>query len=327
MEEALATIQRLSTSSVARPDRLAYWNEASTRSFGAMVVDADPDGFQATLTRLRTDRFELVSVSSTPAVTRSAAREVRARGDDSIFRLQLVHTGGCLMRHNGLETVVGTGDLVIADVSKSYDLAFGQPLHGLTAPIPWPRFSPFAERLEALTGHRLRVGNRAAAVLSNFLRSTWDHLAEGDGEDWPASAEDVIWDLLEAALRGDAAGEMGGGRTDRLRLEAKTLVDARLSDPSFSPSAIAEALGISARYLQMVFAEVGTTPSRFLLARRLEAAAARLRRPDAPISITEVGLECGFNDLSYFSRTFRRRFGLSPLTYRTQVGNGSTVWQ
>jgi AraC-like DNA-binding protein len=76
------------------------------------------------------------------------------------------------------------------------------------------------------------------------------------------------------------------------------------------------ALGVSARYLQMVFAAVGTTPSRVLIGRRLDAAAARLRRRDQPCSVTDVALECGFNDLSYFSRAFRRRFGLSARAYR-----------
>jgi AraC-like DNA-binding protein len=28
--------------------------------------------------------------------------------------------------------------------------------------------------------------------------------------------------------------------------------------------------------------------------------------------ITAIAYECGFNDLSYFNRSFRRRFGLTP---------------
>ncbi|MEO5707638.1 MAG: AraC family transcriptional regulator [Alteraurantiacibacter sp.] len=39
--------------------------------------------------------------------------------------------------------------------------------------------------------------------------------------------------------------------------------------------------------------------------------------------ITDVALECGFNDLSYFSRTFRRRFGVSARVYR--LGQADSV--
>ena len=268
---ALATIETLSTSAVAPRDRLAYWNEASERAFGALVVDAGRDGFQARLTRLRTQGFEMVSVMTTPAATRSAAREVRVRGDDTVFRLQLVHSGRSRMRHNGLETVVRTGDLIVADVSKSYDLAFDAPLHGLTMSLPWRRFAPYAGTLEALTGRPIPGTTGPAAVLSSLVRALWDDCGGGDGEDWPQAAGDVIWDLLETVLRGDGEDGLGGGRKGRLRLEAQAHADARLADPGFGSPELAGALGIGARYLQAVFAEARTTPSRFLLERRLQA--------------------------------------------------------
>jgi AraC-like DNA-binding protein len=324
--KALATIQRLSTSAVPPRDRLAYWNEASEKAFGAMVVDAEPERFQASLTRLRTEGFELVSVSSTAGATRSAARQVKIASDDAVFRLQLVHSGSSLMRHGGHETEVRAGDLIVADVSKPYDLAFKAPLHGLTISLPWNRFSPYAETLEALTGRRIDADRGAAAVLSGFVRSVWREVADGDGDDWPGSAEEVIWDLLQAVLGGEGDEPVGGRRKSRLRLEAKAHADARLADPGFGSPQLADALGISSRYLQAVFAEAGTTPSRFLLARRLEAAAVRLRRPGKACSITDVAFGCGFNDLSYFSRSFRRRFGLSPLAYRLLGGEGPAAW-
>jgi AraC-like DNA-binding protein len=37
-------------------------------------------------------------------------------------------------------------------------------------------------------------------------------------------------------------------------------------------------------------------------------------------SITAVAFEAGFNDLSYFNRTFRRRFGLTPSEARAARG-------
>jgi AraC-like DNA-binding protein len=320
----LATIRRLSTSAAAPAGRLAYWNDAWAGASGGTVVDADGEGFEGVLTSLRAGRFELLSVRSTPAVTRSPGRH-GADGEGS-FLLQLVHSGSCRLRHNARETELAIGDLVLADRRKPYELAFAQPLHGLSAPVPWDRFAPFADALEATAGRRIAADGGAGAVLSGFLRGAWDHLAESDGADWPDSAEQVIWDLLEAVLQAQAGGRGGIGRADRLRREARALVEARLSDPGFDSAALARALGVSARYLQMAFAQAGTTPSRFLLARRLEAAAARLRRTGGHCSITAVALECGFNDISYFSRSFRGRFGVSPSRYRLGFGAPAADW-
>ena len=107
-----------------------------------------------------------------------------------------------------------------------------------------------------------------------------------------------------------------------LRRRATTLIDRQLFDPEFRSSAIPDELGVSARYLQRVLAQAGTTPSRLLLARRLDAAAARLRHAARPCRITDVALDCGFSDLSYFSRTFRRRFGVSARHYQLRRGGG-----
>lgn len=318
----VATIQRLSTSAAPRGKRLAYWNEAWA---GSVVVNAEAESFQGVLTSLRAGRFEIASVRSTPARTRGLG-DPRKSGDGT-FVLQLVHSGSCLLRHNSLETELRAGDLVLADARKSHGLDFKGPLHGLSAPLPWRRFAAYAEAMEAMAGRRIDAHAGASAVLSSFLRSTWDHLAERDGRDWPDAAEDVVWDLFEAVLRGNASAHPGTGRADRLRREARTYADARLADPGFDSAELARALGVSARYLQAVFAQVGTTPSRFLLARRLEAAAMALRRLDRPCSITAISLDCGFNDLSYFSRSFRNRFGVSPLAYRLSYGAPAVDWR
>ncbi len=288
-------------------------------------MDADGDTFQGVLTNFRAGRFEIASVRCTPGITRGLGDQ-RRRGDGT-FLLQLVHSGSCLLRHNSVETELRAGDLVLADLRKPYGLAFKEPLHGLSAPLPWDRFAPFAEVLEAMSGRRIDAHAGPAAVLSSFLRSTWDHIAECDGQDWPDAAEEVIWDLFQAVLRGDTRRPSGAGRADRLRREAREEAETQLADSSFDSAELAKTLGVSARYLQTVFAQVGTTPSRFLLARRLEAAAARLRRLDRPCSITAVSLECGFNDLSHFSRSFRRRFGVSPLSYRRSFGAPAADWQ
>jgi AraC-like DNA-binding protein len=34
------------------------------------------------------------------------------------------------------------------------------------------------------------------------------------------------------------------------------------------------------------------------------------------LRVIEIAHACGFNDVSYFNRCFRRRFGASPMQYR-----------
>ena len=58
----------------------------------------------------------------------------------------------------------------------------------------------------------------------------------------------------------------------------------------------------------------GTTPGKWLIGRRLECAAQMLRSTN--MSMTEIALECGFEEPAHFSRTFKTKFGRSPTDYR-----------
>jgi AraC family transcriptional activator of tynA and feaB len=324
----MASIHRLSTATVPPLERLSFWNDACLGAYGAMVVDAEPDAFQGDLTSLHAGELQISSVMSTPAVCRRTASWARSGSDETVFSLHLVHSGRCRINHAGIENMALPGHMLIADRSKSYELAFAEPIQGLVLSLPWARFSGYVERLEALAGTSINVISGPGAVLSSFIRSCWDQLADCDEEQWPEAAADVIWELLESLLQDGIVQRAATGRAAAgLLHEARALIDNRFGDLGLTSSGVAAALGVSARYLQMVFAAVGTTPSRFLIARRLDAAAARLRHLDRSRGITDIALECGFNDLSYFSRAFRRRFGVSASAYRLSFGAKSADWR
>jgi AraC-like DNA-binding protein len=303
---------------VPASQRHAFWKGLFAEPERSMAIAGEPETFHGALTRLTAGELELMSVNSSPLVTRSSARDT---SDEKRFSLHLVHSGRCRLRLGGNDFAVETGDMIVVDARRPYDLAFERPVHGLVLTLPWTRFGRHAATLESHAGQPIDLCAGPAAVLSGFVRSAWDHLVEHDGEDWPDSASQVIWDLLTATLQSDRSDAPVGSRADDLRRKATTLIDRQLFDPDFRSSAIPDELGVSARYLQRVLAQGGTTPSRHLLARRLDAAAARLRHAAGSRRITDVALECGFSDLSYFSRTFRRRFGVSARHYQLRRGD------
>lgn len=78
-----------------------------------------------------------------------------------------------------------------------------------------------------------------------------------------------------------------------------------------SRAALARAVGVSSRQLERLFRRyLGQTPSAFHLRLRLEKARQLLRQSD--LGVLEVGLACGFESASYFSRCYRTQFGVSP---------------
>jgi AraC family transcriptional regulator, exoenzyme S synthesis regulatory protein ExsA len=57
-----------------------------------------------------------------------------------------------------------------------------------------------------------------------------------------------------------------------------------------------------------------TSPGRWLLERRLARSVSLLQT--TRLSVTEIMLECGFEDLSHFSKAFKEQFGQPPSSYR-----------
>jgi AraC-like DNA-binding protein len=67
-----------------------------------------------------------------------------------------------------------------------------------------------------------------------------------------------------------------------------------------------------------VFKEaIGAPCIRYLIEYRLALAAARLQETDLPV--TQIALDCGFQNSSYFNRAFKGHYHVTPSAYRKKL--------
>lgn len=118
--------------------------------------------------------------------------------------------------------------------------------------------------------------------------------------------------LLRTAVRKPAA-ELEQIASVRSRTDS--IIYEQAADPLLTPATIAAQLNISLRQLYRAFN--GTdSPAARIRSRRLERAAELLSARSPQPHVERVAQECGFVSAEYFSRAFRREFGLSPRAYR-----------
>lgn len=78
---------------------------------------------------------------------------------------------------------------------------------------------------------------------------------------------------------------------------------------------MAEAAGMSPKYFCYFFKDMTTkTPVEYLNTYRIEKASRKLLNSD--MSVTDIAFSCGFNDLSYFIKTFKLIKGITPVKFR-----------
>jgi AraC-like DNA-binding protein len=91
-------------------------------------------------------------------------------------------------------------------------------------------------------------------------------------------------------------------------------ISEHLTEPSLTVIRAARDLGYSRAILQKRMGAIFGLPfKRYLIDRRLDAARAIFDLGES--NVTQCGFATGFSNLNYFTRAFRRRFGMTPRQY------------
>lgn len=102
------------------------------------------------------------------------------------------------------------------------------------------------------------------------------------------------------------------------RIEADIL--QHYPDCTYDLNAYLASLPFNTEYLKKMFKrETGFTPLQYLTEKRLESAASTLSSFCGKGNISETARLCGFGDPLYFSRLFKRKYGVSPRNYTSEM--------
>jgi signal transduction histidine kinase/DNA-binding response OmpR family regulator len=101
---------------------------------------------------------------------------------------------------------------------------------------------------------------------------------------------------------------------EKFLLKAKEIVEEHIGDSHFSVEQMAEEINLSRSQLfRKLKAVAGISPNEFINEIRLQKAAQLiLAKAD---TIAQIGYRVGFNEQSYFAKSFRKKFGVPPSEY------------
>ncbi|WP_167356873.1 AraC family transcriptional regulator [Brevibacterium siliguriense] len=302
-----------STESVPPARRVAEWEAHHAESLVGLRTGLSPAAdLRAEAATLRLPRLRIAKVVGSPHTVRRQAADIAAHpvtGAIAYIPLE----GANAFNHRAGRFVVGPGRVLICDGDAEFARDLSEGVNELVLHVP-------RTVLREMTGSS-SVGR---PTLINLQHDLTLHTANRELAKLADGA------LLRGLWRGERLEtrllELLGTLFARSAIERTPVEDALSTiaeyhqDPEFNGSALARRIGISERQLSRLFAEVGLSVPRAVLAARLDTAHKKLTdASSSKVSMAEIAAHSGFRSQAQFSRSYHARFGVTPLRHRKQL--------
>ena len=312
---------RFSLDDAPERERLDIYSEFLRRSVASIDVEPLRDAsLEVDVTLQSLPSLRLLSGRSHGSRSRRT-RGLLADGNDD-FALMVNLGGPYIVSQGDDELVLGDGDAAFVSFGNPCSFTHYPPGDVLALRLPRRRFAPLVTGLEDCCLRPIPRGSQALRLLTDYVQiaRTEQTIASRELQQLFAAHVYDLTAVLIGATR-DAAEVAQGRGLRAARLHAiKQDIASNLDRPDLSVAALAVRQCCTPRFVQRLFEEEGTTFTEYVLAQRLARAHRVLTDPRrAGEKISAVAYDCGFGDVSYFNRAFRRRYGAAPSDVRVQA--------
>ncbi len=313
-------IFQFSTKAFAERERLAAWREVFGRAVCSLDIEPlEPAAFFSEATVYQLPGLGVLFATS-GAMNLSHTHELIVDGDLSIMAAPTcAFTASQLGRTVELEPGAG----VLMNNAEIGSIRLASSSRFVTFRVPREAMTPLVPDLDAAVARRMPAHNVALRLLVDYLESSRETQALTT-PDLQRIAVTHIYDLLAVTLGATReASEIAYGRGMRAaRLSAaKVFIIQNIVRHDLSARSVAVHLGITPRYIHMLFEAEGSSFTKFMMEHRLARSYQMLVDPRMlERTISMIAFATGFSDLSHFNRTFRRHFGMTPSDARRANG-------
>ena len=304
---------------LGKREALREWRDWAASTIAPIEVQVfDQDSFAARWVSHGIGQLRLLHLHA-PAqrVTHTGADGTSGRAAPSI-QLVYARRGSLKTKMGGKRFTVEPGQFVLLDNTRFYQMEMDSEHEAVDLMMPQGWLEKYLPDPEALLARPFDSSRGWGAPLGALLEAMLGQLDEAPLPR-PLIAEQFGHLLGLATGFPDAPADKPHGSRHRGQLAREILrrIESDYAEPKLSPEAVAGKLGISKRYLQTLLAGSGTSFVQELNATRLDRASDLLADPRAAsLPVAEIAYRCGFLDAGYFTRLFRKRFGITPRAWR-----------
>jgi AraC-like DNA-binding protein len=310
--------QKKATDAKNELQQFSYWHDIVCDEF----VQLDCENLNSTQnmpfsaelrggTALSSMKFSEV-IANSHKVIRTKKQISHSTDEDFLISFQLAAQG--VIRQNGREAILTPGTFALYDSTQPYALSFKDQFHQLVVQMPKTVLRQHLANPEQYTAIPMSGRAGLGAVITNFVLS----LAKEIGQLTQASEElsDNMLHLMAMAFSSSVMLEKIGNDSlvkDSIKQRVYRYIELNLCNPDISNQMIADAQGISIRYLNKLFSEESESVHALVLEKRLNKSLSMIKNPAyTGHSIESIAYNMGFSSAAHFSRSFKKHFGFNP---------------
>jgi AraC family transcriptional regulator, positive regulator of tynA and feaB len=321
MTHGLQEPRRLSTREIPPSERIGWLRDIICREYANVeVATPSRQTLSQDLTIYPWDNLRLSIVTCNGVVLERLPRAPHLASQDVYFAVVLL-SGDYALEQDGKEAVLQPGDMTIYDATRPHRVQCPRDFGKLILSIPRPLLRARMAGVEHCTALKISGAGGIGAVTSEFLRASSQQADNLTASDISTLADHTL-DLLTLAVASVRPADFTLSRSRSVSLyRIKALIEKCLQDSDLDTAMITRHAGLSARYINGLFGEEGTSLMRYVWKRRLENCAKEMREPRHDSDpIADIAFRWGFGDAAHFSRAFKQHFGQAPREFRQQRG-------
>lgn len=302
-----------STDQAAPMQRRQFWKDAVARTYFPLDLRfGSGDSFSGSLGAWSLGSVSLSRNVSDGLLYRRCERHLVAEREES-YLITVPERAELRFEQDGRQVQCRPGAFLIERSHLPYEFSHRDPAALWVMKVPSAVLQARIARPERLATLQFDASRAVGAMFVDMLRLTGARIEEMD-EPARALLGKQLVDLLAMAIEADERVLAGTSSTVRNAhlYRCEHFIRDRLGSLRLSPQMVAEACGISVRYLHQIFEAEGITVGAYIRNQRLLASEVMLRDPRCRLSISEIAYKWGFGDQAQFSRNYRARFGCTP---------------
>jgi AraC family transcriptional regulator, positive regulator of tynA and feaB len=303
-----------STKLVHPRDKFDFWHGVACKD----IVDHDSRpanrlSFEAQIDTGVFGLFELVQFrNSSMRVSHTMRHITHAKSDHLLVCRQI--SGSIFLEQDTREIVLEAGDVTFLDPLRPYDGRFSECSETLVLKVPRRELEARVGKIRNLTTRLIKPVRAEDDLMLSLLAK----LPSLVGKMKPISEEMVgshALDLVAVSLAMKVDGgqpRVSSGKA-LVVLNIRSVIEARLSDPTLDAQTVADAAGVSVRYANNILTDHDTSIIRLIQARRLARCRSALEDPNqSHRRVSEIAYDWGFFDMTHFARRFKKAYGILP---------------